>query len=164
MNKGFIAGAVAVAAVFAGVVYFAGRSDAPESTVANAAKSAVKEKTPATANAAQGPQVTSRADASGRPAPVDPRLAALMVSPDNGVIEFVKGGDGRVIREIDQDPNSLGYKKPLREYVYSGDKIVGLTTYRYHADQVEVVRTAVSYKPDGSVDQYREETSFQPKK
>jgi len=96
--------------------------------------------------------------------PADPRLAALLVTPDNGQIEFVKGADGRVIQEIDKDPNSLGYGKPLRDYVYAGDKVVGLTAYRYQANQVEVIRAAVAYKPDGSIADYRESTSFEAKR
>ena len=84
-----------------------------------------------------------------------------MVTPDNGQIEFVKGGDGRVIQEIDKDPNSLGFRKPLREYTYSGDKVVGLTSYRYLPEQVEITRIAVSYKPDGSIDQYRDSMSYE---
>src|SRR5688572_29578453 len=55
--------------------------------------------------------------------PADPRLAALMISSDNGLIEFVRSTDGKVIKEIDRDPNSLGYQKPLREYTYAGDKV-----------------------------------------
>jgi hypothetical protein len=162
MRRELIIGGVAVAAVFLGVVYFAGR---PETPASNQMTPTVREKAPAPAAAkAVAPQSTSRADASARPAPADPRLAALMVSPDNGTIEFVKGPDGRVIQEIDQDPNSLGYKRPLRQYVYAGDRVVGLTTFRYHADQVEIIRTAVSYKPDGSIDRYQEATSYEPRK
>jgi hypothetical protein len=159
MNKGIIAGAVAAVAVFAGVWWFAGEHGEPPAAGASTATrtDAVK---PAAAPAAA--RDTTRADPAGRPTPADPRLAALMVTPDNGVIEFRKGSDGRVIEEIDQDPNSLGYRKPLRQYVYAGDKVVRLTTYRYHAGQVEVVRTTVSYKPDGSVDQFNETTSYQP--
>jgi len=160
MNKGIIVGAIAFFAVFAGVWWYAAdHGDAPKST-AEPAKTAAA---PAAGSPAS-PPVNSRTDPTGRPAPADPRLAALMVSPDNGVIEFVKGPDGRVIQEIDQDPNSLGFKKPLRQYVYVGDKVAGLTTYRYHADQVEVIHTRVSYKPDGGVDRYDETTSFEPRK
>jgi hypothetical protein len=92
--------------------------------------------------------------------PPDPRLAALMVSPDNGLIEFVHGTDGKVITEIDKDPGSVGFRKPMREYMYSGDKVIGLTAYRYLPEHVEITRTSVSYKPDGSVDRYSESTSY----
>ena len=54
--------------------------------------------------------------------PRDPRLAALMVSPENALVEFVPGDHGQVIKEIDKDPNSPGYRKPLREYTYAGDR------------------------------------------
>jgi hypothetical protein len=90
--------------------------------------------------------------------PPDPRLTALMVSPDNDLIEFVRGSDGKVITEIDNDPSSPGFRKPTREYTYSGDKVIGLTSYRYLPGHVEISRTTVSYKPDGSVDQWAEST------
>jgi hypothetical protein len=168
MNKAMIAGAVAATAVFAGVVYFAGRPDERAPAAADAPADA-RTAQPAAKDGAlaqlQGPgRVVSRTDSTGRPAPADPRLAALMVSPDNGVIEFVKGADGRVIEEIDRDPNSLGFGKPMRQYIYAGDKVVALTAYRYHTDQVEVIRTAVSYKEDGSVDRYDETTGYEPRK
>lgn len=83
-----------------------------------------------------------------------------MVSPDNGLIDFVAGPDGKVIKEIDKDPNSAGFRKPLREYTYSGGKVIGLTSYRYFGDHVQITKTAVSYKPDGTVDQYVESTGY----
>lgn len=92
--------------------------------------------------------------------PQDPRLAALEVSPENGLIEFVRGPDDRVIVEIDKDPNSPGFRKPLREYTYSDGKVVGLTSYLYFPDHVEISRTVVSYKPDGSIDEFEESTSY----
>jgi hypothetical protein len=163
MSKGILVGAVAFIAVFAGVWWFA--SDHGEPVTARPAAGAGNAPLAAASPSATAPAATtSRTDSTGRPAPADPRLAALMVTPDTGTIEFVKGADGRVIQEIDQDPNSLGYKKPLRQYVYAGDKVVGLTTYRYHAGQTEIIRTAVSYKPDGSIDRYEESTSYEARK
>lgn len=105
----------------------------------------------------------SSASASGKPAPThsDPRLAALRVSSDNGLIEFVSDPDGLVIREIDDDPGSPSYRKPLRDYSYQGNSMVGATTYVYLADHVQVTRTRVSYKPDGSVDKFQESTSYE---
>jgi hypothetical protein len=97
---------------------------------------------------------------ASKPMPADPRLAALMVSPPNDLIEFVVGSDGKVIKEIDKDPSSLGFQKPLREYTYSGDNVTGLTSYQYLGDHVQITKTMVSYKPDGSVDQYLESTSY----
>jgi hypothetical protein len=90
----------------------------------------------------------------------DPRLAVLQVSPDNGLIKFVVDASGRVIAEIDQDRASPGFGKPAREYLYVGDKVVELTTYRYMSDHVEIARTMVAYKPDGSVDEIRESTRY----
>lgn len=83
-----------------------------------------------------------------------------MVSPDNGLIEFVPDSNGKVIKEIDNDPNSLGYRKPLREYSYAGERVVRLVSYHYLGNQVQIVQADVSYKPDGSVDHYREATSY----
>ena len=41
----------------------------------------------------------------------------------------------------------------------AADRVIGLTSYQYFGDRVEVTRTSVSYKPDGSVDQYLESRS-----
>lgn len=169
MSRGVIAAVIAAAAVFGGVWYFAGRSDAPE--VAPAGVATVGEPgaqpeagaapgstaVPAPATAEIGPM-----DAKGRPVPADPRLIALMVTPENALIDYVKGPDGRVIQELDNDPNSPRYRKPVREYLYAGANVAGLTTYRNVGGQVEVVRVQVSYKPDGSIDQYRESIGHQP--
>lgn len=70
------------------------------------------------------------------------------------------GENGKVIAEIDKDPASISFKKPLREYTYAGDRVIGLTTYRYLPDQVEIGRTRVSYKPDGSVDDLVQATTY----
>jgi len=76
------------------------------------------------------------------------------------LIEFVPGPDGKIIKEIDNDPNSPGYRKSLREYLYAGNNVIGLVAYRYFSDHVEITRTQVMYKPDGSVDQYSETTDY----
>ncbi len=94
------------------------------------------------------------------PARPDPRLDALKVSQDNGLIEFVRTPDGKVIAELDKDASSPSFRKPLREYLYAGDAVVGLTSYRYLSDHVEINRTVVSYKPDGSVDRFMESTQL----
>lgn len=96
--------------------------------------------------------------------PSDPRLAVLAVSPPNDLIEFISGPDGQVIKEIDKDPASAGFNKPSREYIYSHGKVIGLTAYRYLGDQVEITQTAVSYKPDGSVDALVEKTAYRDEK
>ena len=157
MNKLFITGGIAVVAVFAGVWYVAREPAAPATVPAAEAPDTRGANAPVAAPAAA--TATTRNDPTGRPAPTDPRLAALMVSPDNDLIEFVKGPDGRVIQEIDQDPGSPSFRRPLRDYVYAGDKVVGVNRYRYLGSHTEVARTVVSYKPDGSVDQIRESTS-----
>lgn len=157
MKKWIVVGAIAVA-VFAGVIYFAKDSEEPPVAAQPADKNAPAE--PVTAEA-PAPVPATRSGTPPRPVPADPRLAALMVSPDNGLIEFVPGDNGKVIREIDNDPNSAGYRKPLREYTYAGDRVVGLISYKYLGDQVQIVKALVSYKPDGSVDQYRESTSYE---
>ena len=84
-----------------------------------------------------------------------------MVSPPNALIEFIAGADGKVIKEIDNDPSSAGYTKPLREYTYAGDKIIRLVSYKYLGNQVQIVTADVVYKPDGSVDKYRESTNYE---
>ena len=43
----------------------------------------------------------------------------------------------------------------------AGDQVAALTVYRYLGNQVQVTRTMVSYRPDGTVDQYRESTSYE---
>jgi hypothetical protein len=157
VKKAIVIGTLAVA-VFAGVIYFARDSgDQPP-----AAAQPSDERAPAeAAKPAAAPAPASKSGTPSRPATTDPRLAALMVSPDNALIEFVPDDTGKVIKEIDNDPNSAGYRKPLREYTYAGDRVVGLVSYKYLGDQVQIVKAAVSYKPDGSVDHYQEATSYE---
>ena len=154
-----VIGTVVIAAAFGVGIYFMMRP------AERAPEAAAQEERAAGADSSpeSKPQPTSRSsvDAAKNPAPADPRLATLKVSPDNGLIEFVSGADGKVIQEIDNDPNSLGYRKPTREYLYAGDKVVGLVAYRYFGDRVEITRTSVAYKPDGSVDDMRESTTYE---
>ncbi len=170
MRKSIIVGAVALVAVAAGVVYLNGekadQSAAPAPSASNETSGAAPAAGAAPADGGSRPgsaaAPASRADA--KPLPPDPRLSALQVSPDNGLIKFVLGENGKVIAEIDQDPASLGYGKPSREYTYAGDRVVQLTAYRYMSDHVEVTRTMVAYKPDGSVADVRESTSYEKKR
>jgi hypothetical protein len=160
VSKAVIVGVVAVVAVFAGVYYVARDRDAD---VEPPAAAAVKGDPAAAASPSAADPTPAAPVAPVRPTvPSDPRLAALMVSPANDLVEFVPGPDGRVIKEIDKDPASAGFGKPLREYTYHGDKVTGLTVYRYLGGQTQIIRADVTYKPDGSVDQYREDTRYEP--
>lgn len=160
MSRLWIVGGIAVIAVFAAVFYIASDPAAPETPAGPAAsESRAESLAPPPAAAAGAPAPSG---ALVRPAPPDARLAALMVSPDNGLVELVPGPDGRVFKEIDKDPNSPGFSKPLREYTWAGDKIVGVRSYRYLGKQTEIVTARVSYKPDGSVDQVEQSSNFEP--
>jgi hypothetical protein len=161
VNKPLVLGAIAVVAVFAGVVYFAGREEGEVPADASSGSAGeppgtVAEDALAAASGAAAPA----ASAPKKAVPADPRLAALAVSPDNGLIEFVTGADGKVIKELDKDPTSPGFRKTLREYTYRGDQVVGVVSHKYLGDQVQTTRTTVAYKPDGSIDQYRESVSY----
>jgi hypothetical protein len=160
VKKTLVAGAVAVVAVFAGVMYFA-REPASPAPVAGAASADEDARAEATTPAESAPQLVARNGKPPRPATTDPRLAALMVSPANDLIEFFTDPGGKVIKEIDNDPASMGYRKPLREYTYAGDKVIRLVSYRYLGEQVQIVTADVAYKPDGSVDKYSETTSYE---
>jgi hypothetical protein len=163
VNKAIVTGALIVAAFVAGLVYF--RHVSVPSSPAASAPRAVGNATgtvpsmAGTAGAQPASDSTTPRATGASGAPADPRLAALAVSPDNGLIEFIRTPDGKVISEIDKDPGSPSFHRPLREYVYAGDRVVALTAYRYLGDHVEVDRTMVSYKPDGSVDQFAQSTS-----
>lgn len=161
MNKTTLYGAIALG-VIAGALYLnsAKRSaeapvSAPQADVASGARST----TLPSSTAAQADAIGQPLRAESTP-PADPRLLALAVSPPNDLIEFVVGDNGKVIAELDKDPASISFKKPLREYTYAGDRVIGLTAYRYLPDQVEISRTRVSYKPDGSVDDLVQATAY----
>lgn len=166
MRKLIVIGALAVGAFIAAVIYLKQDSADPSPATMQSVPGRAAGAEPAIRAAGAPQSSASRATPSepghtdSKQMPPDPRLAALMVSPDNGLIEFVRGSDGKVITEIDKDPSSLGFKKPMREYIYSGNTVIGLTVYRYFPDQVEITRTSVSYKPDGGVDRYSASTSY----
>jgi hypothetical protein len=163
VRKAIVVGALAVGAFVAAIVYLNPGSAAKPPAMA---QSAGQRLAPAPGDG--GPQSSASGGTisaeAGRTAPTqvpsDPRLAALAVSPDNGLIEFVRAPDGKVIAELDKDPSSPSFKKPLREYLYRGDRVVGLTAFRYLPDHTEIDRTSVSYKPDGSVDRFEQATSI----
>lgn len=139
--------------VAGGVVYLNGDSTDPSAATASSVtnKDAVIRSTTGAA-----PHLAGSA-----PLAADPRLAALQVSPDNDLIKFVVGDNGKVIAEIDQDPASLGFGKATRQYIYMGDKVVALTAYRYMSDHVEITRTLVAYQPAGSVAEIKASTSYE---
>jgi len=161
LNKTLVAAAVAGVAVFAGVVYFAREPATPDSAAGGPAAKPLAAAQTVTPEAARAP--VSRSVPPSRPATSDPRLAALMVSPDrgDGLIEFFADAEGRVINEIDNDPNSPRYRKPLREYTYAGDKVIRLVAYKDLGNQVQIITATVVYKPDGSVDRYDEQTRYE---
>jgi hypothetical protein len=168
VKKPIVAGVAALAAVIAAAVLL--KNDSPAPGAPPTAASIVQRPNNEIAATTGQPPVTpgAAAAASGQtdahPVPADPRLAALAVSPPNDLIEFIRGPDGQVIKEIDKDPASPGFNKPSREYMYSRGKVTGLTAYRYSGDQLEITRTAVSYKPDGSVDELIEQTTYSNEK
>jgi hypothetical protein len=157
MNRAGAAVIVAAAGVFAAVYFLARDREEPAAAVAPAP--GIAEPGPA---AAPAPPLGAPGEAPvARPTVTDPRLAALMGNPGDDLVERIAGPDGRVIREVDADPNSAGYRKPLRDFSYAGDKVVAITAYKYFGDQTQIVRAVVSYKPDGSVDEYREDTRYE---
>ena len=84
-----------------------------------------------------------------------------MKSPDNELVEYFADAEGRVIREIDNDPNSEGFRKPLREYTYAAGRVIRLVSYNYLGKQVQVIQADVVYRPDGSIDKYQESTHYE---
>ena len=166
MNKTTLYGTVALGAIIAGALYLNSadrNAEAPTSAhpagSASVASDVRSDATSPGGTVAQSSPVAQLQPANSTP-PADPRLAALAVSPPNDLLEFVTDGNGNVIAEIDKDPASISFKKPLREYTYAGDRVIGLTAYRYLPDQVEISRTRVAYKPDGSVDEFAQATSY----
>lgn len=165
MNKAIVGGVIAVGLLVAGMLYVIEDSNSRAVTEpatdasARASREAQQEDASSPAAAVQSASRVNTLPIRLEAVPSDPRLAALMVSPPSDLIEFVPGPDGKIIKEIDQDPSSLGFKKPSREYTYRNGRVVGLTAYRYLSDHVEITKIAVSYKPDGSLDQYRESMS-----
>lgn len=162
MRKSIVIGGIALGVVIASALYV-GHESTPEPASPTAAARDQREAAAPTlpdARTSNGTSDVPSPSSDHRSVPADPRLAALAVSPPNDLIEFVVGDNGKVIAELDKDPASISFKKPLREYTYVGDRVIGLTAYRYLPDQVEVSRTRVSYKPDGSVDDFLEDTTY----
>lgn len=164
VRKTIIVGAIALAVLVAGMLYVI--EDANDVDVSRSVTDTRTHTDGAVRHDDERSRAEPQGDAPAQPqrtgsedVPADPRLAALTVSPPSDLIEFIVGADGKVIKEIDQDPSSLGFKRPSREYTYANGRVVALTAYRYFGDHVEITKIAVSYKPDGSVDQYMESVS-----
>ena len=162
MSKSLVALLLAAAAVFAGVWYFAGGRESPLTGDSTAHPPVAQNESPVAGSAPAVPAAATPIDSRGRPMPSDPRLAALMVTPEDALIEYVKAPDGRVIAELDNDPNSPRFRKPVREYTYAGGQVAALTAYRYVGEQVEIVRVSVSYDPTGAIDGYKETLDHEP--
>jgi hypothetical protein len=157
MSRGLVA-ALVVAAVLVGVYCYRWVPTKPIPMAVPAKEPAihVEEVLPP---ASSSPPAT-HGTAASRPKAVDPRMAALMVSPQNALIEFFTDPAGRVIKEIDNDPASASFGRPLREYTYAGDKVIRLVKYQYTGDETQTVTADIIYKPDGSIDQYKESTGY----
>lgn len=163
MNNTTPYGMIALGVIIAAAVYVnsANRSaDGPISAQRAEATSGALLNPPSPGSTAMHPSASGQFQRTDSAPPADPRLAALAVSPPNDLIQFVVGDNGKVISEIDKDPASISFNKPLREYTYAGDRVIGLTAYRYFPDQVEISRTRVAYKPDGSVDDFDQATTY----
>lgn len=161
MKRTLVAAGIGAIAVFAGILWFARETEPAAGSAAQTPPAA------APGERAESPEIGSATPetpspiAVQRPVVVDPRVAALMGPPNDPLIEYVAGPDGRLIKEIDKDPNSQGYLKPLREYSYAGDKLVAIVARKYLGNHVQVIRARVTYNSDGSVDQYGETTAYE---
>jgi hypothetical protein len=92
-----------------------------------------------------------------RPRFEDPRLASMVESPQGSRVEWVPDPQGRLMREMDADPASPGYRKPLRDYLYNGERVTQITRYRYQDDgQVEISTARIAYAADGSLEQVQQ--------
>lgn len=163
MNKTTLYGAIALGVIVAGALYLNSADRSVETPVpaqrTDATSGAPSDTHSSGGTAAQSTAVGQFHRVESAP-PADPRLAALAVSPPNDLIQFVVGDNGKVIAEIDKDPASMSFKKPLREYTYAGDRVIGLTAYHYFPGQIEISRIRVSYRPDGSVDDFVQATTY----
>lgn len=86
--------------------------------------------------------------------------AKLALSEDNGKIEFVKNAQGEVIKELDQDPASISFQKPLREYGYLNGKVNSVIRYEYNSGKVTAHKLQVAYDSAGKVSDYRESSTI----
>jgi hypothetical protein len=156
MNRSIVMGLVAALAVSGGTLWFMrdsadGSKAAPPAGTSDQARQATP---PVIARPVMLP-----GSAASRPVATDPRLASLIAAPEGALVDFLLDADGRLIKEMDSDPSSPGYRRPLREYSYSGDRVIRLVKYQYTGNETRIIRTDVVYRLDGSIDQYHETTS-----
>jgi len=166
MQKGILFGSIAIAGLITAAIFFDNGDQGSIRPGAEARPDGIREGLyRSSENASVTVQSKNRMSARARAltqAANDPRLINLLPSQDNGLIEFVTDPDGRVLKEIDKDPSSFGFKKPLKEYYYVGERPVGVTKSHYLGNQVAVTTITVTYKADGSIDQYKEAINYQP--
>jgi hypothetical protein len=144
---------------FAITLYLKSGSDATALPPAHGKTQAAPQANPAAPAAAP----RSMSGTPPRPDVDDPRLVALMNSSGETQVEWIPDADGRLIRELDSNPDSPGYRKPLRDYTYVGGKLSSVTRYRYlGGNQVEIRSARVAYRADGSVDQVQESVRVEP--
>jgi hypothetical protein len=159
-RNSFIVGAiVAAAALGLAVRFLRTPADSPAEVQTAAVPAAAQSPSPPP-SPGTSPAPLERSAPARPPTATDPRLAALLGAPGDALVQYKTAPDGRVIQEVDLDPNSQGYLKPMREYQYAGDRLAVVTVYRYLGTQLQVTRATASYKADGSIDEYHETTDY----
>ncbi len=86
----------------------------------------------------------------------DRRLANLIVEKDNPMVEYVYDEGGFIIKEIDKEPSSISYKKPLKLYQYKNGKVVKIEKYEYFSTETHITTIDAAFNDDGSIQDYRE--------
>ncbi len=89
----------------------------------------------------------------------DRRLANLIVEKDNPMVEYVYDESGLIIKEIDKEPSSISYKKPLKLYQYKNGKVVKVEKYEYFSTETHITTIDAAFNDDGSIQDYRETTN-----
>jgi hypothetical protein len=154
MKRSLVAASLVVAAVLAGAFWL---RSSPRSTVSSPAAATRESAVTAAPSISPAPTIM-RGSVASRPATPDPRLAALISSSDGTPADFLLDADGHLIKEVGSDRHSPSYRRPLREYTYVGDKLIRLVKYIYTGKQTQIIQADLAYKPDGSIEQYRETT------
>jgi len=155
MKRSLVAASLVVAAVLAGDFWL--RSSPVSSKASSPVAPASKAVVAAAPSIPPAPAIL-RGSVASRPAAPDPRLAMLIASSDGAPTDFLLDADGHLIKEVDSDRHSPTYRRPLREYTYAGDKLIRVVKYVYTGKQTLITQADLAYRPDGSIDQYRETT------